>query len=277
VATKDYAAIARQRISKPSQSQRAPRALVYGRNKKGKTRFCASCPNILILDPEEGTDHETRIDPDTWKINRWEDINDAYMFLKSGKAVSPHTNHPYTAVALDGLTRIQNMALRWVMSQEEERNLDRKPNQVGKQDYGRANEMVKGVLHNFHSLRDMTILITAQERMREVEASEEDEDATNPSVVFVPDLPNGTRSAVNSIVDVIGRIYTIRGDFKKRVRDARTKEVKTIEYHIQRRLWIGHHESYDTGARSEYPDLPDYITEPTAPKLIKLMREGAIK
>lgn len=251
--------------------------LVYGRNKKGKTRFCSTAGNILIVDPEEGTDHETKIDPDTWKIQSWDELNDVYMFLRSGKAVSPVSKEPYKWVAIDGLTRIHNMALRWVMNQEEERNLERKPNQVGKQDYGRSGEMVKGMLYNFHSLRTMGIIITAQERMREVEGiAEQDDDAEQVGFIYVPDLPNGVRSGVNSIVDLIGRIYTVRGDFTRKVRNTATGGIDTYEYHVQRRLWLGPHESYDTGYRSEF-DLPDHIVNPTVPKLITVMREGIKK
>lgn len=278
MAAKDYAAIARSRITQPSKSNRKPRVLVYGRNKKGKTRFCATAPNILILDPEAGTDHETKANPNVWPITTWDDLADAYQFLRLGptKAKSPITGQPYEAVALDGLTKISNMALRWVMAQEEERNLDRKPGQVGKQDYGRSGEMVKGVLLNFHSLHHLTVIITAQERMREVEVSgEEDADADSAGFVFVPDVPNGVRSAANSIVDVIGRIYTVRGEFKKRVKVAATGEIQTVEYNVQRRLWIGTHGSYDTGYRSEF-ELPDFIKEPSVAKLTKVMKEGKI-
>jgi hypothetical protein len=276
--TKDYAAIARAKIRKPSDpanQDRPPRILVYGRNKKGKTRFCTTAGDILILDPEVGTKHETKADPDVWPIESWDDINDAYMYLRSGKAVSPLTKRPYLWVALDGLTRINNMALRWVMNQEEERNLERKPGQVGKQDYGRSGEMVKGMLHNFHSLKNIGVIITAQERMREVEVSgEEDEDADTSSYVFVPDVPAGVRSSVNSIVDVIGRIYTVRGTFKRDFRKRGTNETITKEVEgIQRRLWIGPHGSYDTGYRSGF-ELPDYIADPTIPKLITIMKEG---
>ena len=276
MATKDYVAIARERISKPTQSKRPPRMLVYGRNKKGKTRFCSTANNILIIDPEEGTDHETKINPDTWKVTSWDELNDVYMFLRSGKAVSPTSKEPYKWVAIDGLTRIHNMALRWVMNQEEERNLERKPGQVGKQDYGKSGEMVKGMLYNFHSLRTMGIIITAQERMREVEGiAEQDEEAEQVGFIYVPDLPNGVRSTVNSIVDLIGRIYTVRGDFTRKVRNAQGG-IDTYEYHVQRRLWLGPHESYDTGYRSEF-DLPDHIVNPTVSKLITVMREGIKK
>jgi hypothetical protein len=275
MATKDYAAIARDRIVKPNR-ERAPRILVYGRNKKGKTRFCSSAPNVLIIDPESGTDHETKISPDVWPITGWDDLNDVYQLMRLGpsKAISPETKQPYEWVAIDGLTRISNMALRWVMNQEEERNLERRPGQVGKQDYGKAGEMVKGMLHNFHGMRHIGMIVTAQERMREVEiSSESDEDAENASYIMVPDLPNGVRSSVNSIVDVIGRIYVVKGDFKKRVRN-RDGEISVVEYNQQRRLWIGDHAQYDTGYRSEFV-LPDFIREPTAPKLIKVMREGS--
>jgi hypothetical protein len=275
---KDYAKLAADRIRRPSEASRRPRVLVYGRNKKGKTRFSTTAPNILMLDPEDGTDHETKANPDVWPITSWDDISDAYNFLRLGpsKAKSPKTGEPYQWVCLDGLTKVSNIALRWVMAQEEERNLDRKPGQVGKQDYGRSGEMVKGVLMNLHSLRHLGVIITAQERMREVEvSSEEDAEADSAGHVFVPDVPNGVRSSVNSIVDLIGRIYTVRGEFRKKVRDRETGQVKTIEYNVQRRLWIATHGSYDTGYRSEF-ELPDFIKDPTVPKLERVMREGKI-
>lgn len=278
MAAKDYAALARARIVRPTESNRKPRILIYGRNKKGKTRLSTTAPNVLMLDPEDGTDHETRANPDVWPIRSWDDLADAYNFLRLGvtKAISPKTNQPYEWVCLDGLTKVSNVALRWVMAQEEERNLDRKPGQVGKQDYGRAGEMVKGVLNNLHSLRHLGIIITAQERMQEVEViGEEDSEADSAGHVFVPDVPKGVRGSVNSIVDVIGRIYTVRGEFKKRVREKATGEVRTIEYNVQRRLWIGTHGSYDTGYRSEF-ELPDFVIEPSVPKLEKIMREGKV-
>src|SRR5690349_22812622 len=100
---KDYAAIARSRITKPSQrAERKPRILVYSRNKKGKTRFGATAPNVLVLDPEHGTAEESRIDPDVWPITTWEDMDDVYKFLREGK-------HNYEWVVVDGLTRTANM------------------------------------------------------------------------------------------------------------------------------------------------------------------------
>lgn len=273
--TKDYAAIAAAKIRQPQGNKREPRILVYGRNKKGKTRLCATAPDVLILDPEDGTKYETKINPETWPIDKWEDINDAYLFLKGG-GVSPKTGKKYQWVAIDAGTRIAKIALRWVMAQAEERDLDRKPNQVGKQDYGRAGEMFAGMLFNFHSLSDVGLIITCGERMIEFETDESDEEAETPGAMFVPDLPKGARGSLNSIVDVIGRIYTVTGEFPTKGRDRTTGQIVTRKVQrVQRRLWVGTHSAYDTGYRSEFT-LPNYIEDITVPRLITVLREGKI-
>lgn len=261
IAGKDYAAIAKAKISRPSQSTRPPRFLVYSRNKKGKTTFCTTPGQgrVLVLDPEDGTEGMVKRDPDRWPIESWGDIDDAYRFLKSGK-------HEYIWAAVDGLTKFSNMAIRYVMSQEEERDLARKPGMVQKQDYGKAGELMKGMLNNFHSL-PMGIIFTAQERIIEVtdDPEADDDDAESASVIYVPDLPKGVRGAANSIVDVIGRLYTVKIDHPK------DPNVKVV----QRRLWIEPHVAFDTGYRSDYR-LPPYLKGPTVPKLVQLLREGKV-
>jgi hypothetical protein len=248
----DYAKIGAAKIHKPGQKPK--RILVYGRNKKGKTRFGYSAPNCLILDPEIGTE-ELPDDANIWPINKWEDMEEAFRFLKSGQ-------HEYDWVCVDGLTRINNMALRFVMKQQEERDLDRIPGMVQQKDYGKSGELMKGMLFNFHYL-PMGVVYTCQERMEiPGEFESEDEDVEEASARFVPDLPKGVRSAVNAIVNVIGRIYTVKVEIKER-------EV------IQRRLWIAPAESLDTGVRSKHK-LPEYVKNPTVPKLVELMNTGKV-
>lgn len=268
MATKDYEAIAKERITTPGKMARKPRILIYGRNKKGKTRLGSSAPNTLVIDPEGGTIAE-RPDLPVWPVNSWDDLNEVYHYLKGGK-------HPYEWVNLDGITKIANMGLRWVMSQQEERDLSRKPGFVDRGDYGKSNEMVKAMLTNFHSLRSIGLIITAQERTISIEnmdpVGEVDDEATPAGYLFVPDLPNGARTAVNEIVDVIGRIYTVQGTFPRRVK--RNGKIETIEEEgVQRRLWVQPHDSYDTGYRSQFV-LPPYFKNPTVPKLISAMQKG---
>lgn len=249
----DYKALGKSRISKPGNKPK--RILVYGRNKKGKTFFGASAPKCLILDPEIGTE-ELPDDSSIWAIGKWEDLDEAYKFLKSGQ-------HDFESVCVDGMTRIHNMALRYVMSTAEERDLDRIPGQVQQRDYGKAGELTKGMLFNFHTL-PMTVIYTAQER-QEIpgEFDSEDEDSEQASARFVPDLPKGVRSSINAIVNVIGRVYTVKIESKTTPGTMVT----------QRRLWIGQSEAFDTGIRSKHK-LPDMIKNPTVPKLVNLMNTG---
>jgi hypothetical protein len=278
--SKDYAAIARAKITRPSAGGRQPRYLVYGRNKKGKTRFCASAPNVLILDPEDGTREELKLDPDTWPITKWQDLEDAYGAVKSGINL-PKTNQPIQWVALDGMTKFLSMALDFVSTQQAERDLTRKPGMIDQRTYGQANKMIEGLLFNFHSLRNIGLILTAQERMVEIENMEDlgdDEDATPASFMYVPDLSKGARSPLNQVVDVIGRIYVVRGEFERKIRvrgaDGKAR-IKTVTSRAERRLWIGPHEMYDTGYRSGY-DLPDFIKNPNVASLTQAMREGKV-
>jgi hypothetical protein len=278
MAGKDYAAIAKAKIARPGTG-RMPRFLVYGRNKKGKTRFCATAPNVLIADPEDGTTAETKLDPDVWQVTKWADLDEIYNAIKAG-VKSPKTGEPYKWVALDGMTRMLSMAIDFVSSQQAERDLTRQPGQTDQRTYGQANRMVESMLHNFHSLRNVGLIFTAQERVVEIENMEDlgdDDDATPASFMYVPDLTKGARAPLNQVVDVIGRIYVVRGDFEVKravVREGKRVVVKQ-EIKTQRRLFVGPHEMYDTGVRTGHV-LPDFIKEPTVASLTRAMREGKV-
>lgn len=256
MAQKDYAAIAAKAITKPADIVRKPKLLIYSRNKKGKTTFCASAgvDKTLIVDPEHGTDEMKSTNPNVWKISRWEELDDIYNYLRYSK-------HPYEWVALDGLTKINNMSLKYVMRLQEEKSLDRIPGMVQQRDYGKAGELMKDLMTRFHSL-DMGVVFTAQERQDEPGDSEEDDDSEETASVFIPDLPKGVRSYANSIVDVIGRLYVVRVE---------RGETQVAE----RRLWIGESVKYDTGYRSDFT-LPDYIRNPSITKVVTLMRQGKL-
>lgn len=251
----EYTALAAKRITSPSAvaPQRPPSVLVYARNKQGKTRFCLSPGkgNVLIIDPERGTDRFLKADPDVWHVSHWLDLDDVYKFLKYG-------DHSYKYCALDGTTRMANMALRFVMEQAEERDISRKPGMVTQRDYGKAGELFKGMLYNFHTL-DIGVIYTAHERLVTNEFEEEDDDVEESDTRFVPDLPAGIRSSLNAIVDVVGRLYTVRVPSMDGDQDV-----------IQRRLWLAPSVTYDTGARSEY-HLPDYLPNPSVRRLVNLL------
>lgn len=253
---KDYAAIAKKKIGGPGTKPK--RFLFYARNKKGKTNLLSSAPNILIIDPENGTEEldKEKFANNIWPVYKWEDMDEVFKFLRSG-------DHDFDWVGVDGLTRLHNMALRFVMTQAEERDLDRIPGMVQQKDHGKAGELTKGMLYNFHNL-PLGVIYTAQERMENPgEFADEDEDVEEASARFVPDLPKGVRSAIVAIVSGIGRVYTVRID------DADGNLT------TQRRLWLAQSEAYDTGFRSQHT-MPSYIKNPTIPKLLRVIETGKV-
>lgn len=277
---KDYAAIARQKIANAGTG-RMPRYLIYGRNKKGKTRFCATAPDVLICDPEDGTIAETKLNPEVWHITQWTDLDEVYQFVKGG-GKSPKTGKPYQWIALDGMTRMLGMAVNFVQNQMGEVDLTKKPtDQDQRRLYGRANKMIEGMLHNFHSLRNVGLIFTASERVVEIENMEDlgdDTDAAPSSFMYVPDLSPGARSPLNQVVDLIGRIYVVRGEFTRKVRVVKGGKPVVVNRTstIQRRLFVAPHEMYDTGYRSGY-SLPDFIPEPTVASVGRALREGKVQ
>lgn len=252
---KDLAALAAANIRKPNPN-RPPTILIYGKQKRGKTTFCATAPNVLILDPEQGTDF-INDSASVWHISKWTDLEDVYQYLKLG-------DHEFEWVALDGMTKFANMALRYVMSVEEELSLNRKPGMVQQRDYLKAGELIKELMANFQKL-DLGKIYTAQERQvggPDEKQEEEDEDVEIAQIRYVADLPNAARGALNSTVDIIGRIYTVRKESTKT-----PNKMITV-----RRLWLGESPLYDTSGRSE-SGLPDMLVAPTVERLISLMKK----
>lgn len=262
--SKDYQAIAAARIYRPADITRLPKFHIYGSHKKGKSTFCTSVgvDNIIFADPEWGTARMKTKNPHVWPIDQWDDMEDFYMFCRGGACYNLRSKAAYTWTSVDGLTRMSNMALRYVMKVAEERSLDRQPGMVDRRDYGKSGELMRQMLTNFHNLQ-MGVIYTSHERQIEAEDSEDDEDIDSGPSMFVPDLPKGVRGMVNSLVDVIGRIYVVNVD------------IKGVQKK-QRRLWVGESVKYETGYRSDFT-LPDMIKYPTVPKLIKLIDEGTVK
>lgn len=265
MAEKNYEAIAKKAMILPGQPLPTKRrAFIYSRNKKGKTRFCLSAAEVgktLIIDPENGCAPYARIIKElgitVWPVTKWEDIDNVRGFLRTGK-------HDFKIVCVDGTTKINGMALRYVMHMQEQTHLDRRPGIVDRRDYGKSGELMHQMILNFDAL-PISVIYTAQERMVSLDGDSEDE-TSEASTFFLPDLPNKARGSVNSVVDVIGRLYVTKTAFKE-------KATGNVVEKNQRRLWLDVHAQYDTGYRSEF-ELPEFIKNPTVAKLFRALDEG---
>lgn len=263
---KDYAAIAAKKMYRPAERERAPRFLIYSRNKKGKTYFGTSggIQRTLVIDPEFGAAEMKTKNPHIWPVGQFGEMDEVYQFMRHVNKCPfdkcPEKGHSFDWVCVDGLTRINNMALKHVMRIAEERSLDRQPGLVQQRDYGKSGELMKDLLVQFHNL-PQGIVFTCQERQVEANDSEEDEEYEDNAAWYVPDLPKGVRGSANAIVDVIGRLYVVK------TQDDPPK--------AERRLWLGDSAKYDTGYRSDFV-LPDYLRNPTVPRLVELVRTGTV-
>lgn len=256
----DYKAVAAKMMRDPGETKWR-RWLIYGRFKAGKTRMASTAPDVLMLDPEDGTKEiAARPDLKVWPIGQWQDLDAVVHYLRG--------DHPWKWLVVDDLTRLANMSLRRVMKLGEERDLDRVPGIVDRRDYGKSGELIKGLLYNLHAL-PINIIYTAGDRMDTNGGWDEgeDEDSETVEARFVPDLPKGARAAVNQIVDGIGRIYIVKVTGK----NSQGQEV-TVR---QRRLWIAPTDKYDTGFRSKHK-LPDYVKSPSVDRLTQLIENGRI-
>lgn len=252
-------------IKAGTAAPRAPRYLVYGRSKQGKTTFSCTAPNVLVLDPESGT-RDGVSNVDVYPVERWQDCDEALKFLRG-------SDHGYDWIVVDGLTRINQMSLKHVMRLGEEADLSRVPGMVQLKDYGRSGELMKGLLLSLHTLPGVGIVYTAQDRMEAPDLGDDDlldEDAQIPGARYVPDLPKSVRGAATAMVDCIGRVYSVSvtGTHPKTGREVTQR---------QHRLWIGQTEQYDTGYRSPHKGIPDFLRKPTVPRLQELLETGTNK
>ncbi len=76
------------------------KVVLYGPPGSGKTTMGATFPDALFLSAESGLLSIRDRDIDVWTIETWEDLEEAFQFLKT-------QNHAYKSVVLDSLTEMQ--------------------------------------------------------------------------------------------------------------------------------------------------------------------------
>ena len=234
------------RIVPVDQANPHVKILVYGRNKKGKTRFCGSAPNVLVVDVNErGTLSIRGSGAKVFPMRTWGDIDEVYWYLKRG-------DHDYETVAIDTLTALNALCLSHVLKEGHDRDSTKDPKMPRRQDYGKVAEMMKFEILRFRNL-PMHVIFTAQERT--VGDPEEGED-----VVACPDLPAGSRGTAMGSVSIVGRVY------RKRVK-RRNKKTRRVVSKWQTMLWVGDHEDFEAGDRTN--SLGKVVTNPTMPKVIE--------
>jgi len=228
--------------------------VVYARPKVGKTRFCATAPNVLIIDcDEKGTD-STRDDSDpmTVRITTWSEINDVYWYLQSGA-------HDYESVAIDTVSGLQTLAMNFVLGDEAARDASRDPDQPSQRIYQKVTQLMKVQITNFRNL-PMNVIFTAHTRTRE--QGEGDEELT---YITGPNLSPAVQGHLLGAVGLIG--YMLKREVTVRSGTTRRK-VRRV------RMLIGPSDRFETGVRySALADLP-HIDNPDFSRMLEIIKSG---
>jgi hypothetical protein len=208
--------------------------LVYGRNGKRKTRFAASGPKTLIVDINEEGTKSVRQYPDTYvyHVKKWEQLSWVYWYLKAGK-------HEFETVVIDTLTAAQQLCMKHLLKEAEDRDPNRPPSMPRRQDWGQMTETMKPIIYDYRNL-PMHVVFVCQERIDKSSDEDDDEEIT---IRRVPDLSPGVRAVAMGAVEIMGRMYV--RDVK--VGDKKTKKTKRVS---ESRMLVGDHDDYETKDRT---------------------------
>jgi len=148
------------KIVKSNETQGANflKMVIYGASGTGKTVFGSTAPKPIFLDAEAGLLSIAEKKIDSIKIEKFSDIQDAFMFLKAG-------GHGYETVIIDSLTEIQKKSMDTIL-EKDSKVKDDKP-QI--HHWGMNIEQIMRLCRNFRDLPMNVIFIAleAQEKNEE--------------------------------------------------------------------------------------------------------------
>lgn len=242
------------RIQRASEIHDPFKVLVYGRPGKKKTRTLATLPNVLLIDVNDRGTRSTKrdIDPRVYIANTFREVfDDVYWYLQAG-------DHDYESVAIDGVTGLQNLALRYVLDDDAERDASRDPHTTARGTWGTVNELVKDCITRYRNL-PLHVGFSALERSRDL--SEEDDD--DPEIVITPAVTPGVAGHLEAAVGTIGYM-TVRSVVVGKGK-AKKKVVRTY-------MQVGPHDRYITKDRDGL--FGDRIINPNLSKMIAQIEGG---
>jgi len=226
------------------------RALVYGKSNTLKTRTVSTLDDMLLIDVnEEGTDSvRNDYDPNVYRVYYWSDLTDVYWYLQSG-------DHPYKAVALDGLTGMQELCMKFVLGDEAARDASRDPDMPSRGVWGKVGELMKTQIVNFRNL-PMHVIYTALER-KKITGDEEDEDV---EIFTSPALSPSISGTAERAVGMIGYMQHRAVYLKPQEKGGKRRRV------VRTRMYVGPSETYLT--KDRYHIGVDYVETPNLQALI---------
>lgn len=245
-----------KRIRPASKMPKRFRALLYGKSNTLKTRTVSTMDDVLLIDVnEEGTDSvRSDLDPNVYRVYYWSEINDVYWYLHSG-------DHPYKAWALDGLTGLQDLCMKFVLGDEAARDASRDPDMPSRAVWGKVGELMKTQIINYRNL-PMHGVFTALER-KKVTGDEEDEDI---EVFTSPAMSPSISGTAERAVGLIGYMQNRAVILKPKEKGGKRRRV------VRTRMYLGPSDTFLT--KDRYHIGSDYVETPHLGELIKQIYGG---
>lgn len=183
-------------IRKPAE-QRFVKACVFAPAGAGKTVFLGSAEldertsPCLGIDFEGGTESLSGLDIDIAPVGSWDDFNEAYELLLSGK---------YKSTFIDSISEVHKFALLDILRKQGPSRKD--PDLLEQRDYGTATVQMRRLLREF---RDLPMHVFFSAHAKEVEIPREGR-------VRLPDLAGQMAEEISGIVSVQGYLAQFEED-----------------------------------------------------------------
>lgn len=220
---------------------RAPKIVIYGPPKVGKSTFAASAPNAIGIITEEGLDNlDVAAFP---KATKLDEVTEALKTLAT-------ESHEFQTVFVDSLDWLEPLILTKVCEEHRVKNIE----DIG---YGKGYIMADDLWREFFAALDylrnergMTVICIAHEQINKVK---------NPTLADDYDayslkLNKRAVGIINEWADIIGfanhEVITRSVDSGFNQKD--TKAISTG----QRKLHLNPHPAYVAGNRYNIPDVP---------------------
>lgn len=137
------------------------KCVLYGPPGSGKTTMGASFPSVLFLSAESGLLSVRDLDIDVWTINGWEDLEEAYEYLRKGE-------HGYKSVVLDSLTEVQKKLHEYIVRKFPAKRRDYE-DLMSQSDWGYAIDRIRKMCRAFRDL-PMNVVFIALDQQEQGEA-----------------------------------------------------------------------------------------------------------
>lgn len=224
-------------------------ALVYGDSGIGKTVLAGTASDSLLLATETGYISAARSGSKAklWKINRWDDIVEAYTYLNNNA-------HPFKWVVIDSLTEMQKLSMDKALATGVALNSNRDPDIPAIQDYQKNQNQTLNMVRRFNDLPVNVLYTALPQRI-------EDEDGEVTYLPLLTGKNGGVAQQTCGYMHMVGA-YVVR-TIPDPDREGKTKRV--------RRLLLQKSDKWF--AKDRY-SIGKFMDNPTIPKIEALITVG---